>query len=129
MSESCGCIYVDTSDYSGDFQTVDIRKARKDHKCCACGRIIQPGEEYERVFGVWDADPGTFKTCNDCLSLREAFFCESFFYRTLWADFEYHVLEMNGEIASSCFTKLTKRALDKACDIVEKVWEEIGDAT
>jgi hypothetical protein len=127
MNEACGCIYIDADCSCDDFQTADIRKARKEHKCCACRRVIQPGEEYERVFGVWDADPATYKTCQDCLSLREVFFCESYYYTSIWSDFEYHVHEMLGEISSSCLTSLTKRARDKACDIIEQYWEEADD--
>lgn len=33
--------------------------ARKPHKCCETGRIIQPGERYWRITGKWD---GTVKT-------------------------------------------------------------------
>jgi hypothetical protein len=44
-------------------------KARKPHKCCECGRMIQPGETYRNLWGVWDGEPKTFKTCEACLDL------------------------------------------------------------
>lgn len=45
-------------------------KARKQHKCYECGSVIDAGEKYENVFGVWDGDGSTFKTCSRCLDLR-----------------------------------------------------------
>jgi hypothetical protein len=46
-------------------------KARKEHKCCECGKIIKIGEDYHYFFGIWeDYDCGRFvgeyKTCLEC---------------------------------------------------------------
>ena len=41
-------------------------KARKPHKCCECGRTIQPGEVYHKVFGVQRGDPFRGKWCAHC---------------------------------------------------------------
>lgn len=46
-------------------------KARKQHKCHECSRLVQPGERYEVVFGIWDGRSDIFKTCSRCLALRE----------------------------------------------------------
>jgi len=46
-------------------------KARKVHVCDECHTNIQPGDRYENVFGVWDGQANTFKTCIHCLSLRD----------------------------------------------------------
>ena len=48
-------------------------KARKQHKCCECGRFIQPGETYQRLSGIWDHEPARFKTCAECRDLRARF--------------------------------------------------------
>lgn len=56
------------------FYLAETRKARKLHRCCECKRLIQPGEQYERVAGKWpELDGGviTVKTCSECLKLRE----------------------------------------------------------
>ena len=45
--------------------------ARKQHKCSECFRVIQSGERYEYVFGVWDGRPDRFKTCARCLAVKE----------------------------------------------------------
>lgn len=46
-------------------------KARKEHKCCECRRIIQPGDMYQRAEGCWDGHFETFKTCVRCARLRD----------------------------------------------------------
>lgn len=53
-----------------DFSTTTTVKARKQHVCCECGIAIEPGDEYERAFGVWDGHPDTFRTCVDCVRAR-----------------------------------------------------------
>ena len=45
--------------------------ARKRHSCSECFGWIEPGESYERVWGKWDGSQDTFKTCPDCLALRD----------------------------------------------------------
>jgi hypothetical protein len=48
------------------------RKARKDHKCCECRRIIKAGETYEYFSGLWrDSGFGDFKTCSHCLAAKD----------------------------------------------------------
>lgn len=49
-----------------EFYSAGIRKARKEHKCEECGRVIQPGEPYQYVSGKWDGDLNFFKTCQHC---------------------------------------------------------------
>lgn len=44
--------------------------ARREHECCECRGVIKPGEVYRSLWGVWDGDAKTFKTCNDCLELQ-----------------------------------------------------------
>lgn len=44
----------------------EIRKARKKHTCNACGRDIQPGHHYARVFVVWDGNREITKRCGSC---------------------------------------------------------------
>ena len=49
------------------------RKARKAHRCCECGGIIQPGEQYTYHSGIWDGDPDSYKICPDCEQLRKEY--------------------------------------------------------
>jgi hypothetical protein len=62
----CGCDYAEQPSVHRSKMTV----ARKVHRCTECGANIQPGETYERVFGVWDGRADTYKTCALCLDLR-----------------------------------------------------------
>lgn len=77
MSLACGCD-LDWPEF------IDVRhvKASKPHKCCECGRQINPGECYERTAGKWEGDFHMFKTCEQCEDLRESLmalgFCPAF---------------------------------------------------
>ena len=57
------------SDYAKCY-TITNPRARKQHRCCECYGIIEPGEKYHVFKGVWDV-PMTFKTCSDCERERE----------------------------------------------------------
>jgi hypothetical protein len=65
MSE-CYCDYEPAQCY-----VVTKPHARKQHKCDECGGLMLVGEEYERVFAVWDGSAGNYRTCKRCLDLRE----------------------------------------------------------
>lgn len=45
------------------------RKARKAHRCCACGETILPGQVYTRHFTVFDGDVAAYKHCRRCLQI------------------------------------------------------------
>ena len=50
---------------------LNIQRARKAHTCYECSGLIAPGDSpHEYVFGVWDGEPGSFRTCSHCLELR-----------------------------------------------------------
>ena len=49
------------------------RRARKDHVCCECRRVIKAGTVYEYESGIWDGEPSSFKTCPRCVVLRAAY--------------------------------------------------------
>jgi hypothetical protein len=54
-----------------EFYIVEMRKARKPHKCLECRNIIAPGEVYENTRGKWSGyAPQSFKTCPRCCALR-----------------------------------------------------------
>ncbi len=54
-----------------DFQVTSILKARKQHRCCECSGMILPGQQYERVSGVWEGNADAFKTCLPCMEARD----------------------------------------------------------
>lgn len=52
---------------SSDFwASAKHHKARKEHKCVVCHRMINIGEVYYRGFGVYDGWPNDFKLCAHC---------------------------------------------------------------
>lgn len=61
-------------DYDSFLNVLDermVKQARKDHKCSECRRTIKAGESYESVFGISEGEGCTYKTCAQCLALRE----------------------------------------------------------
>ena len=52
------------------------RKARKDHKCDCCHRVIKAGESYLSHFSVFEGKPCSEKMCADCENDRGDFFHE-----------------------------------------------------
>lgn len=65
--DDCVCDYYE----SPTVYSLTKPVARQVHKCTECGRAINPGDQYEKVFGVWDGDAGTHKTCARCVAMRE----------------------------------------------------------
>lgn len=54
-------------DYEGpSFSEEKLVKARKQHGCCECGRMIQPGETYTQTSGCWDGRMDRFRCCHQC---------------------------------------------------------------
>ena len=119
---NCSCVYVEGDCPSDGFYHASFYVARKEHKCDECKRIIRPGEKYEKVVAKYDGFQ-VFKTCPDCLSLRDAFFCEGYVHTCLWDDFLRFVISCKGEINFQALSMLTPLARAKACDIIDNVWE------
>lgn len=120
---SCSCVYVDDGDYERpEFVDERVVEARKKHVCTECRREIVPGEKYERASGKWDGCIETYKTCMDCISVRDAFFCGSYGYSAIWQDLYEHIL--CGPVDVECLVALTPAAREKVCDMIEESWEE-----
>jgi hypothetical protein len=64
----CYCDY--DYDYP-EFSRTTKPRARRPHRCVECGTTIQPGEQYERVAGVWEGEFSTFCICERCHDLRQ----------------------------------------------------------
>lgn len=70
MYIQCDCS-VDADGDDPSFRKQAMRRARKSHRCVECERLIEPGEQYEHVCGVWDEEWSTFRTCLGCYRIRE----------------------------------------------------------
>lgn len=119
----CGCVYVDV-DGCMELSSTKYPVARKEHKCGECRKVIVPGEKYESVSGMYDGHFDTYKTCLDCVSMRDAFFCNGYHYTMIWEDFGEHLREMGGSIDADCIAQVSGKARDRICDAVEEYWEE-----
>ena len=120
---NCSCVYIDM-DYDGpEFHKTTMPRARKEHRCGECGRTIMPLERYENINGVWEGDFSTYKTCLDCLSIRNEFFCEGYYYEMVLENLREHIFESRGEIPEDCILSLTPKAQEYVCDLIEQAWE------
>lgn len=63
----CWCDYEPAQVYKKNI----IKSAQGRHTCAECSRPILPGERYERVFGIWEGQMNVFKTCANCLDIRQ----------------------------------------------------------
>jgi len=69
MSISCDCSN-EGYDHADIYQE-EYPVARKPHRCCECGEIIQPGQKHHKVRGLWDGSWDTFRTCMTCYNIRD----------------------------------------------------------
>ena len=97
------------------------RQARKAHRCCECRREILPGEAYREERGLWDGEWWVFKTCGDCLSVRDAMACQ-YQYGELWADVADFVNDVRGDVPEDCLAAITPRARGRLCALIEEIW-------
>jgi hypothetical protein len=84
----CVC-YVDTGE-DPEFYKAEIRTARVAHTCSECKDVIHPGDKYkyEKVFGVWEGDVSTYKTCMPCKGVRDTYFACGWIHGHLDEDFQ-----------------------------------------
>lgn len=122
----CACVMIEDSKQPEFFKS-KIVTAKNPHICSECHREIQPGEKYEYVSGKWEGCFDTFKTCEDCLSIRSSFFCEGYMFGGMFEMLSEHIDEMDGEISSDCIVDLTPAARAKVCEMIEREWEYFDD--
>lgn len=119
----CSTVTVDCDYYGPSFLNIRNRRARKSHKCYECRREILPGETYLYESGLWEGEFSFYKICDDCRSLRAAFFNGGFYYGQIWSDIWEHIIECSGKINETVVAGLSPTARDKVCKIIEEAWE------
>jgi hypothetical protein len=124
----CSCeVPADVSFYSA-FQKQKHPKARKVYKCYECGREIEKGEKYQKIVDFCEHKFSQYITCKDCLSVKEKFFTDGYYFGMVWEELEAHIREnLIRNFPWSCLTDLTKPARDKICEFIEELWEEWED--
>jgi len=121
----CSCVYVGEFYCDNDFYRSKIVTAIKQHKCCECHQPILPSEKYEYVAQRYDGEFFTHKTCIDCLSVRNEFFCDGWCFEFLWEYLTEHINELRGDISENCIAPLTVPAKNKVCELIEKAWADV----
>lgn len=100
------------------------RVARKEHQCFECGREIRKGETYRYESGIWDGEPRSYKTCQDCASVRDEFFC-SFVFGELWPDLRERISYQDGAMSMEKLERVTPAAREKVIGILDEIFETI----
>ncbi len=119
----CSCQAEVDNDGGPSFFSKEVRTARKKHKCHECDKTINPGEKYECVSGFWYGHPDRFKTCMDCVSLRDIFFTHGWVFTQIWEDFRE---TFRGDtIPESCIAELTPMARARVCEFIESQWKYV----
>ena len=118
----CGCsIDIDCDGGGPECGTIKDRKARKEHKCCECNRTILKGEVYRDESGIWEGKPDCFKTCKDCLSVRDVYFC-GFEYGRLWECLTEEIRE--SDMLDGRLKSVTVKACFDILGIHQDKWDE-----
>jgi hypothetical protein len=103
----CACLYGGWDDYDeSGFQHREERTARKEHVCCECKRVIAKGERYSWFSSKNDGRIFTAKTCLVCEEIREALYCDGYYFGRMWTDIREQFFEQGG-LNIKCVDKLT----------------------
>jgi len=104
MSDCGVCIGDGDIDGFAEFCDITRPKARKDHHCEECGRVIPKGAVYVRHVGKFDGDLFCVKTCVVCNEIADAFSCEyGVAHGQLWSEME----AVFSRLTTTCFDKLS----------------------
>lgn len=91
----CSCEF-DTPDF---FHSAK-HKSRSPRKCNECNRLIEKGENYERIYAKWD-DVYVINLCAQCVEIRDTLMdeidCFCFAYDRLIEDAKNHLKEIAQE--------------------------------
>jgi len=119
----CATVSVDVDDFCMTLRE-EQPTARKQHKCCECRRVIEVGEKYNIEITVYDGGIKRYKTCLDCMSIRDEFFKEGFYYGSTKWMLRDHINECGGDISESSIEALTPGARAMVCEMIEDTWED-----
>jgi len=123
----CTC-QIEIEHYEGDDEECEMVFEKslticKNHRaCCECGIRLLPGTSYRKEIVRYDESVSTYRTCMDCLSIRNNIFCG--WTWTCLLDDLYAEIEEGRDISESCMTALTKTAREKACEMIEERWRK-----
>ena len=122
----CSTVYCECDDYCTCLSSTRP-KARKEHKCNECKRIIPIGDKYLREVTLYDGEVEAWKTCKDCESIRDNFFTGGYYYGEILYTLREHIYESYGDVSESCIADLTPGAQEIVCNIIEDYWGDNDD--
>ena len=117
----CACISAHIDDESEVLSCKTVT-AKKNHSCCECGIQIEPGSRYWNEKTVYDGKYDRYKTCLDCMSVREHLLCD-FYYEMIWETVREFIIEYPEDLPWAKIGRLTPAARAKVCDIIKEAWE------
>jgi hypothetical protein len=108
MSDCGVCIGGYDCDGYAEIYETRWPKARKEHRCGECARVIPKGEVYQRVSGKFDGEFFDDITCSQCAEIRSAFTCTERDQTgppagELWSDIKEMMFP---HLTTACFDKL-----------------------
>ena len=122
----CSTVLVDIDSYSTNLSQSHPR-ARKEHRCGECRKTIVKGEVYLREVNIHDGQVMTDKTCQDCVSIRNEFFKDGYWYGQVIDLLNEHIFDSQGDISENCLVALTPGAQEKVCEMIENYWANQDD--
>lgn len=108
--DECACLYggFDECD-EGGFQSRTTRKARKEYVCIECHQPIRKGDIYVRFAASDDGRVFSNRTCLLCEEIREALYCDGYYFGRMWEDIREQIFNEGG-LSIACVEKLTTPA-------------------
>lgn len=98
--------------------------AQKIGQCHECARTIRVGEKYRLENTVYQGRISTHNTCADCDSVRKHLVC-SFCWGELWELVRKSIFcDAENQQPWSRIGRLTPRARERVCAIIEATWED-----
>jgi len=124
---NCSCVYLSVDEYP-EIQLARTIFAARPHECGECGKVIKKDEMFEMVNMKQEDIWSTHKTCNDCLCLRNEFFCDGWWYGLIHqnlSDHIYKIIRDGGVISSKCLERLAPKARAWVCEEMKEAMEEV----
>jgi len=122
----CSCqIETDHDEESEMIFEKDLTICKNQQRCCECGVELSIGDQYRKEIALHDYEAHTYRTCLDCISIRDNLFC-GWTWTCLLDDLREEI-EDGEDIPESCMATLTIPARERVCEIIETFWEREND--
>ena len=122
----CACaIETDHDEESEMIFEKDLTICENQQRCCECGVELTEGDQYRKEIVRHDYEAYTYRTCLNCISIRDNLFC-GWTWTNLLDDLRGEI-EDGEDIPESCMATLTTPARERVCEIIETFWEREND--